>query len=153
MGQETRTIVIYSGQHLLQQTQEVKATSKNVSTADKPGKSGLEKILSIRFQEFICFYLFIFRRASAPDFQNLIGTSHKLEVQQSGKKRHTIYLKDYSHRLPYMISTLATASVHGYMWHHSQKSPLGFSQLLFAQIYGICLWERANKGATLSYCY
>lgn len=152
MGQETRTIVIYSGQHLLQQTQEVKATSKSVSTADKPGKNGLEKILSIRFQEFICFYLFIFRRALAPDFQNLKGTSHKLEDQQSGKKRHTVYLKYYSHRVPYTIATLATTSVHGYTRHHSQKSPLGFSQLLFTQMYEICLWERGNKGATLSYC-
>lgn len=57
MGQETRTIVIYSGQHLLQQTWEVKAVSKSVSTADK---TGLEEILSIKFQEFICFYLFLY---------------------------------------------------------------------------------------------
>lgn len=106
-------MVIYSRQHLLQQTQEVKAASKSVSTADRPDKNGLEEILSIRFQEFL------FRRASAPDFQNLIGTSHKLEDQQCGKKRHTVYLKDYSHRLLYMISILAATSVHGYMCHHS----------------------------------
>lgn len=142
MGQETRTIVIYSRQHLLQQTQEEKAASKSVSTAE------LEEILSIRFQEFICFYLFIFRRASAPDFQNLIGTSHKLEDQQCSKKRYMVYLKDYSQTPLQDLNTCCRFRA----WLHVAsflEPPLGFSQLLSAQIYGTCLQEHANKGAML----
>lgn len=72
MIQEIRTIVIYSGQHLLQQTEEVKATSKSVSAADKLGKHEFERASSIRFRHFK--KLFIFGRASAPD-------------QQPGKKK------------------------------------------------------------------
>lgn len=125
MGQESRTIVIYSGQHLLQQTQEVKAASKGVSTADKADKNGLEEISSIRFQEFICFYLFLyvyFKKSISSRFSK--PYRHIPQVGRSAiwqKETHTVYLKDYSHRLPYKISTLATASVHGYMWHHSQN--------------------------------
>lgn len=125
-------MVIYSRQHLLQQTQEVKAASKSVSTADRPDKNGLEEILSIRFQEFL------FRRASAPDFQNLIGTSHKLEDQQCGKKETYCLFKRLFPQTPlYDLNTCCYLSA----WLHVPsflESPLGFSQLLFAQIYGSC---------------
>lgn len=63
-----------------------KAASKSVSTADKPDKNALEEILSIRFQEFICFYLFIFRRASAPDFQNLIAHPTSWKISNLAKE-------------------------------------------------------------------
>lgn len=116
MGQETRTIVIYSRQHLLQQTWEVvKAASKSVSTADKPDRNGLEDILSVRFQEFICFYLFIFRRASTADFQNLIGSSHKLEDQQS--QRDTLFKRLFPQVPLYDLNICHYFSA-WLLWHH-----------------------------------
>lgn len=56
MSWEVRTIVIYSGQHLIQQTYEIKATSKSVSAADKSEKHEFERALSIKFQAFFLIY-------------------------------------------------------------------------------------------------